>query len=103
MKISYLEVFRNVVESGGMTQAANLIGVSQPGISRIIREMENQLGTQLFRRTGRGVELTPAGEVFSESNLTVKRPGLGISPMRWDEVIGRKAKKDFATDESITL
>ena len=44
-----------------------------------------------------------AGEVFSEQNLAVKRPGSGISPMRWDEVIGQRARRDFATDELIEL
>jgi N,N'-diacetyllegionaminate synthase len=43
------------------------------------------------------------GEVFSESNLAVKRPGTGLSPMRWDEVLGRKASRDFVTDELIEL
>lgn len=41
------------------------------------------------------------GERFTEDNLTVKRPGAGISPMRWDEVIGSIAKKDYLTDELI--
>jgi N,N'-diacetyllegionaminate synthase len=44
-----------------------------------------------------------AGEPFSESNLAVKRPGSGISPMKWDEVLGRKAPRDFAPDELIEL
>jgi N,N'-diacetyllegionaminate synthase len=44
-----------------------------------------------------------AGEIFSENNLAVKRPGTGISPMRWDEVLGRKAPRDFAADELIEL
>ena len=43
------------------------------------------------------------GECFSEYNLTVKRPGNGISPMRWPELLGQKANKDFAKDELITL
>lgn len=43
------------------------------------------------------------GEVFSESNLTVKRPGTGISPMRWDEVLGRKAPRNFLPDDLIEL
>jgi N,N'-diacetyllegionaminate synthase len=41
------------------------------------------------------------GEVFSEDNLTVKRPGNGISPMRWDEIIGKVASKDYKKDELI--
>ncbi|MBK6908558.1 MAG: N-acetylneuraminate synthase [Rhodocyclaceae bacterium] len=43
------------------------------------------------------------GEVFSAENLAVKRPGNGISPMRWDEVVGRAAPRNFAADELIEL
>ena len=42
-----------------------------------------------------------AGEFFSADNITAKRPGTGISPMRWDEVIGRPASRDFMVDELI--
>lgn len=41
------------------------------------------------------------GEVLSVENITVKRPGVGISPMRWDEVIGSIACKDYLEDEMI--
>ena len=41
------------------------------------------------------------GEPFTEKNLTVKRPGTGISPMRWDEVIGQVAQKNYEKDELI--
>lgn len=44
-----------------------------------------------------------AGEVFTDENITVKRPGNGISPMRWDEVIGTHAKRDFKFDALIEL
>ena len=43
------------------------------------------------------------GEVFSEENLTTKRPGTGISPMKWYEVIGQVAPRDFSEDEIIEL
>lgn len=43
------------------------------------------------------------GEVFSEENLTTKRPGIGISPMKWYEVIGKVAPRDFSEDEIIEL
>jgi len=42
-----------------------------------------------------------AGELFSADNLAVKRPGTGVSPMRWDELIGRPACRDYAIDEMI--
>jgi N,N'-diacetyllegionaminate synthase len=43
-----------------------------------------------------------AGERFCPENLTVKRPGTGVSPMRWDDVIGRVATRDYRRDELIT-
>lgn len=41
------------------------------------------------------------GELFTEKNLTVKRPSNGISPMKWNEIIGTRAKRDFLEDELI--
>ncbi|MDE6010520.1 MAG: N-acetylneuraminate synthase [Muribaculaceae bacterium] len=41
------------------------------------------------------------GEPLTEDNMTVKRPGNGISPMRWDEMLGRLATRDFETDQLI--
>ncbi len=43
------------------------------------------------------------GEIFSEDNLTTKRPGDGISPMKWFYVIGRKAERDYSADEKIEI
>jgi N,N'-diacetyllegionaminate synthase len=44
-----------------------------------------------------------AGELLIEENVTVKRPGTGISPMKWNEVIGTKAIRDFEEDELIEI
>lgn len=44
-----------------------------------------------------------AGEEFTENNLTTKRPGNGISPMRWNEIIGQRAIRNFEEDELIEL
>jgi N,N'-diacetyllegionaminate synthase len=44
-----------------------------------------------------------AGETFSDLNIGAKRPGNGLSPMLWDEVVGRIARRDFAVDELIEL
>lgn len=43
------------------------------------------------------------GEVFTKENLSIKRPGDGISPMKWYEVLGQVAKRDFMADERIEL
>jgi N-acetylneuraminate synthase len=44
-----------------------------------------------------------AGDPFTADNVVAKRPGTGVSPMRWDEVMGRTASQDFAADELIIL
>ncbi|MEQ9065196.1 MAG: SAF domain-containing protein [Gimesia chilikensis] len=43
------------------------------------------------------------GDVFTEENLCVKRPGTGISPMQWDQVINQVARRDYVEDEIIEL
>ena len=44
-----------------------------------------------------------AGEIFTEDNITVKRPGDGINPMEWDKIIGRQSIKNFEEDEQIII
>lgn len=44
-----------------------------------------------------------AGEILNEDNLSVKRPGTGVSPMKWDAVVGRRATRGFREDELIEL
>lgn len=44
-----------------------------------------------------------AGDIFSVQNLTAKRPGTGISPMRWDELLGKRAPRRYLRDELIEL
>ena len=43
------------------------------------------------------------GDTFTEDNITTKRPGTGITPMKWSEVLGLTAKRDFHMDENIEL
>ena len=43
------------------------------------------------------------GQIFSHSNLTIKRPGMGISPMQWDSIIGKSSNKDYGVDDLINL
>ena len=44
-----------------------------------------------------------AGEKFSENNLRIIRPGNGIAPKYWDEIIGRTAKKDYSAGKPLTM
>ncbi len=55
----------------------------------------------LARRSIVAARAIRAGEILSAENLTAKRPATGVSPMQWDDVIGRAARRDYATDEMI--
>jgi len=55
-----------IAEHGHMTRAAQEMGVSQPALSAALRKLEAEIETELFHRTGHGVELTEAGRVFIE-------------------------------------
>lgn len=59
-----MRVFQTVVETGGFTAAAHVLGVSQPFVSQTIGRLEDRLGVRLLHRTTRGHRLTAEGEVF---------------------------------------
>lgn len=100
----------------GPDHAASLEPDELAAMVRGIRKIEAALGAEQKRRTAsesRNVEVArksivasraiTKGELFSDANLTAKRPGTGLSPMRWDDVLGRSASRDFAPDEEIEL
>lgn len=58
---------------------------------------------QSLKESGLSVVANKKGELFSEENLTVKRPGTGISPMKWDNIIAKVANRDYKIDELIKL
>ncbi len=61
MELKQLEYFRHVAELGSFTRASTFLSVVQPALSRQIRQLEVELGQNLFERNGRGVVLTDAG------------------------------------------
>lgn len=69
-------------------------GVKKPSPS----ESKNKAITRKSIVAARAIS---AGEIFSAENLTVKRPGTGVSPMKWDEVIGTPARRRYEKDELI--
>lgn len=83
---------------------------------RAIRNIEQALGDGIKRPSLSEAKNKPiarkslvaarpirAGEPFTPENVTAKRPGTGISPMRWDEVMGRTARRDYTLDKLIEL
>jgi sialic acid synthase SpsE len=71
-------------------------GIKEPSES----EMKN---IEIARKSIVAKTMIAKGEVFSEHNITTKRPGNGISPMLWDEVVGQVANIDFNKDDLIDL
>ncbi len=70
MELRHLRYFVAIAEERSFTRAAERLWVAQPGLSTQIRRLESELGTQLFERHTRGVDLTDAGEVFLERART---------------------------------
>ena len=64
MNILHLKYVVCIAENGSINKAAEELHVAQPNLSRIVREMESDLGIQFFRRSSRGMMLTPDGELF---------------------------------------
>lgn len=71
-------------------------GIKRPSLN----EIKNRVITRKSLVASRAID---AGELFSEDNLTAKRPGGGLSPMLWNEVVGRKAPRDFVQNELIEI
>jgi LysR family transcriptional regulator, hca operon transcriptional activator len=65
MELRHLRYFIAVAETGSLTVAAEQrLYTSQPSLSRQIRDLEDEIGAELFSRSARGVELTPSGKTF---------------------------------------
>lgn len=64
MLLRHLNYFLAVAQYQSFTRAAHALHVSQPALSQQVRQLEDQLGAQLFDRNGRTVRLTDAGEVY---------------------------------------
>src|SRR5215203_5997978 len=73
MELRHLKYFVAVAEEQNITRAAARLHVSQPPLSRQIRDLEHELGVTLLERTRRAVRLTPAGWAFLEECYAVLR------------------------------
>ena len=64
IKFRHLQTFLEVARQKSVMKAASILNISQPAVTKTIREMEEALGVSLFERDGRGIRITRYGEVF---------------------------------------
>lgn len=89
-------------ELKAMVDAIRNIELAKGNGRKIVSESERK-NIEVARRSIVAAKHIRKGELFSEDNLTVKRPGNGVSPMCWDSVIGLQAIRDFEEDELIVI
>lgn len=93
MTLTQLNYAIAVANANSMNEAAKTLFISQPSLSAAIRDLENEIGVELFRRTSRGISLTPDGEEFiGYARQVVEQYRL----MEAKYVAGEKVKKKFA-------
>jgi LysR family pca operon transcriptional activator len=89
IKVRHLQTFVEVARQKSVVKAAELLHVSQPAVTKTIRELEEVLGVAVFERDGRGIKITRYGDVFlrhAGAALTALRQGLdSVSQERFGE------------------
>jgi len=73
------------------------------GNGRKERTKSEEMNMEAARKSIVAARPIQEGEILSEDHLAVKRPGGGISPMEWLNIIGSKARRSFAEDELIEI
>ena len=82
----------------GIHNVAIALGVKEKKVSS-----SEKANSKVARKSIVASKPIKEGDIFTADNITVKRPGTGISPMRWDEVIGRKALRNYCENELIDM
>jgi LysR family transcriptional regulator, benzoate and cis,cis-muconate-responsive activator of ben and cat genes len=91
MELRHLRYFVTVAEELNVSRASARLGISQPAVSRQLRDLEEELGVKLFRREKTGLKLTPAGETFlAHARDLLRRSGDAVKEM---EAFGKRAKE----------
>lgn len=90
-------------ELKAMVQAIRNIELALSGSGKKELSNSEKKNVNVARKSIVAAKLINKGDFFTAENLTMKRPGNGISPMQWDNIIGKKATRDFNKDDLIEL
>lgn len=94
MNLHTLRIFTNVAKLGSITEAANLLHISQPAVTAQIRKLEREMGIKLITGKGRGIQLTPEGEFLY---------GQGLRLFNLEEQIEGKFKTFLEKKEKVQI
>jgi DNA-binding transcriptional LysR family regulator len=92
VNLDQLRIFQAVAQSRSFTRAANLVHLTQPGISKHIRQMEEYFGVPLFDRSGRKVTLTESGQVLFDATQEIMAT-IDAAERRIDDLKGLRGGK----------
>jgi len=83
VELTTLRYFRTIAATGHLTRAARELGLSQPALSAMLKKLEAEIGTELFHRRGRGIELSEAGRLFlTHTNEALRAAEAGVEAVR---------------------
>lgn len=101
--ISKLKAFVTVVEESNISKAAVRLNMQQPPLTRIIKSLEQELGTLLLKRLPRGVEMTEAGQALYQEALTILAHAQAIPARVQNITKGLEGKINIGFTNSVGL
>ena len=81
VQLQALRAFREVARSGSFTAAGRAVGLSTPSVSRLVNDLEADLGARLLVRTTRNIALTDAGRTFFERSAAL------LDELEYDQIV----------------
>ncbi len=91
IRFRHLQAFLEVARQGSVARAADFLHVSQPAVTKTMRELEEALGIAVFERDGRGIRMTRLGEIFlGHAGTALTALKRGVDSVRQDGAINRQ-------------
>lgn len=101
MQFRQIKYFIVVAECGSFSQAAEVLEVAQPALSRQIKDLEDNLAADLFRRLPRGLELTSAGRALLRDSKSILEM-IEVSRLKVAQAAGFKTRTHSSGASSLT-